>query len=153
MKRLTFFAVAFLVLIAAASGAFAAGGGSSTKKAPEMVEAEKAISANNYEAAIPLLEKVVAKEAKNADALNYLGYSYRKLGNFETSKSYYDKALAADPKHRGAHEYIGELYLKLGDLQSAEKHLERLDDLCFFGCDEYYDLKEAIEQYKAEGQG
>ena len=154
MKRLNLIAGALVVLVAAMPAAFAAGGGSSsTKKAPEMVEAEKAIYSNNYEAAIPLLEKVVAKDAQNADALNYLGYSHRKLGDFETSKSYYDKALAADPKHRGAHEYIGELYLQLGDLPNAEKHLERLDDLCFFGCDEYDDLKKAIEKYKADNQG
>lgn len=152
MKRLIPLATALFMILASALMAQAAGGGSSTSKPPELVEAEKAIKWENYEAAIPLLEKVVSADAKNADALNYLGYSHRKLGDFETSKSYYVKALDADPNHRGAHEYIGELYLQLDDLQSAEKHLDRLDSLCFFGCDEYYDLKEAVERYKTEHQ-
>ena len=152
MKRLIPLAAALFMILASTLMAQAAGGGSSTRKPPELVEAEKAIKSENYEAAIPLLEKVVSADAKNADALNYLGYSHRKLGDFETSKSYYVKALDADPNHRGAHEYIGELYLQLDDLQSAEKHLDRLDSLCFFGCDEYYDLKEAVERYKAENQ-
>ena len=34
------------------------------------------------------------------------------------------------------------------NLNKAEEHLEVLDDVCFFGCDEYDDLKDAIEKYK-----
>ena len=48
----------------------------------------------------------------------------------------YNKALAIDPKHRGANEYLGELYLQLGDLAKAEERLEKLDDICFYGCGE-----------------
>ena len=131
----------------------AGGGGGGANKSPEMIEAEKAIEAANYQSAIGYLEKVVTDSPNNADAFNYLGYSYRKLGDLETSKGYYEKALSLDPEHRGAHEYIGELYLQLGDVQKAEVHLESLDKLCFFGCDEYYELKKAIQQYKAEHQG
>jgi hypothetical protein len=58
--------------------------------------------------------------------------------------------LALKPKHRGANEYLGELYLEMGDLAKAEERLEVLDGACWFGCDEYSDLKEAIAKYKAQ---
>ena len=103
------------------------------------------------EEAIPLLENVLKKTPKDADTLNYLGYSHRKLGQFEVSENYYGQALEADPKHRGAHEYLGELYLQTDRPEEAKKMLGRLDDLCFWGCDEYDDLKAAIERFAANG--
>src|SRR3546814_14717232 len=80
-----------------------------------------------YAEAIPLLEQVVAKDAKNADALNYLGYSNRQLGNNDAALAHYQAALAVEPDHRGANEYLGELYLTLGDLPKAEERLDVLD--------------------------
>ena len=53
-----------------------------------------------------------------------------------------------DPSHKDAHEYIGELYLRMDDLANAEKHLKRLDQLCFFGCEQFDELKAAIAAYK-----
>ena len=38
----------------------------------------KAVRAGNYAAALPLLEKVVGKNAGNADAWNFIGYSQRR---------------------------------------------------------------------------
>ena len=38
---------------------------------------------------------------------------------------------------------------RIGDLAKAEERLEKLDDICFFGCGEYTDLKAAIEAYKS----
>ena len=52
------------------------------------------------------------------------------------------------PKHRGANEYLGELYLETDQLAKAEERLKVLDGACFLGCEEYDDLKEAIEKYK-----
>jgi hypothetical protein len=34
------------------------------------------------------------------------------------------------------------------DLPGAEALLARLNKACFFGCEEYSDLKEAIKKYK-----
>ena len=36
----------------------------------------------------------------------------------------------------------------LGDVGRARQHLARLDALCFFGCSEYRDLKQAIEAFE-----
>ena len=107
------------------------------------------IEARNYSAAMPLLQQVVAKDSRNADAYNLMGYATRKSGDPNGSLQYYTQALQIDPKHLGAHEYIGEAYLMLDQPQQAEQHLARLDQLCVFGCTEYRTLKAAIANYKA----
>jgi tetratricopeptide (TPR) repeat protein len=115
---------------------------------PAYTQAVRAIEAGQYKAAIPLLEGVVARDQRNADAYNWLAYAVRKDGDPARAIPIYQKALALDPKHRGAHEYIGEAYLMLGDVGSARQHLAHLDSLCFFGCSEYRDLKQAIEAFE-----
>jgi tetratricopeptide (TPR) repeat protein len=111
----------------------------------------KAIKANEYAKAIPLLEGVVSRDGQNADAYNWLAYATRKTGNAAGSLPIYQKALAIDPKHRGAHEYIGEAYLMLDNLPKAKEHLRALDSLCTFSCSEYRDLKRAVEAYEKSG--
>lgn len=130
------------------SGGGNGGGTTARPEDPLYAAAVKAVKANDYRAAIPLLEKVVAANAEHADAFNYLGYSHRNLGEFDKAMAHYRKALELNPNHRGAHEYIGELYLQRDDLKRAEEHLARLDKICFFGCEEYTDLKKAIAAYK-----
>ena len=101
-----------------------------------------------YRAAIVYLEKSIENYPKNADAFNMLGYSNRKLGNNEEAFKYYNRALKLDPRHRGTHEYIGRLYLNLSQPEKAKMHLDELDSICVFGCDEYATLKKAIEDYE-----
>ena len=113
----------------------------------------KAIKAQNFPTAIPLLEAVVVRDGSNADALNWLAYATRQSGDPAKSIPIYDKALAINPKHRGAHEYIGEAYLALNNLVKAKEHLTRLDALCFLPCSEYRDLKKAIQAYEAANGG
>ncbi len=115
---------------------------------PDYAAAVKEIDKKNYAAAIPLLQKVVASDPEDADAYNFLGYTHRQLGKMDEAVSFYQKALAIDPDHLGANEYLGELWLQVGDLGKAEKRLEVLDDACFFGCDQYYKLRDAIDEYK-----
>ena len=62
---------------------------------------------------------------------------------------HYGEALRIDPKHKGAHEYVGEAYLLVGNVAKAKEHLAALDKLCFFSCEEYRDLKKAIQEYEA----
>ena len=147
-----FAAVAALAILAAPA-AFAAGGQSPSPSAAkaadgELATAKKAVEDGDWARAIALLKRVVGRDAKNADAYNLLGYSYRKSGDFELALRHYKTALGLDPEHRGAHEYIGEAYLETGDLGMAEKHLDALDDICPLGCEEHTDLKEAVEAYR-----
>ena len=144
-----------LVALVVPPGAWAAGGGGGgdatspgKPQDPDYTAGVAAIKAKQFERAIPLFEKVTTREPKNADAYNWLAYAIRKNGDPAASISIYEKALALDPKHRGAHEYIGEAYLALNDLPKAKQHLQRLDKLCFLPCEEYTDLKRAVEAYE-----
>jgi tetratricopeptide (TPR) repeat protein len=139
-------------LLVAAGPAFAAGGGggsSAPPADPNYTKARALIDAGSYADAIPLLEKVVVAQPKSADAFNHLGYSHRKVGQIDAALKNYQRALELQPKHLGANEYLGELYLELGELSKAEERLDVLDDACFFGCEEYSELKELIKDYKS----
>src|SRR4029077_11033718 len=136
------------------ASAFAAGGGGADTTAakpadPNYMRAKAMIEARDYANAVPLLQQVVAKDPRNADAYNLMGFATRKSGNAIGSLQYYQQALAIDPRHLGANEYIGEAYLMLNRPADAQQHLARLDSLCVFGCTEYRQLKAAIASYSA----
>ena len=116
----------------------------------DFVQAARLVEAGDYAGAIPLLQKSVDADPNNADAYNLLGFSHRKLGDVEIALAHYRRALELEPGHRGANEYLGELYLELGRLDAARERLEVLDDACFFGCEEYSELKAKIEAYMAQ---
>ncbi|MCH7880315.1 MAG: tetratricopeptide repeat protein [Proteobacteria bacterium] len=132
------------------SAVMAAGSSSSSTqpRADNYENGVKAVNSANYKKAIKLFNKVVAAKPTNADAWNYLGFSNRKLKKFDLALSAYQKALAIDPNHRGANEYLGELYLQTDNLEKARERLKKLDDICYFGCDEFDDLKAAIIAYE-----
>ena len=106
------------------------------------------LKAETSRVAIKYLKQAAKSSTNNADIYNLMGYSHRKLELLEEAFFYDDKVLKLDTRHQGANEYIGELYLRTNNLKKAEEHLEVLDDVCLFGCDEYDDLKDAIEKYK-----
>lgn len=122
------------------------------KESASMTAGRKAMEAKDYKSAVGHFTKAVEEEPKNADAHNLLGYSYRKAGTFDKSLEFYQKALKLDANHRGAHEYLGELYLDMNQLDNAEKQLAALKKACpLFGkCEEYDDLKKAVDGYKAK---
>ena len=126
------------------------GGGNSTiqRVDQDIARANRAIKAKDWKRAVEILTAKVARDDRNAEAYNLLGYSERMQGDLDAAFANYDRALALDPEHRGAHEYIGEAYLLTGNLPKAEEHLAALDKLCFFSCEQYRDLKEAIAEYK-----
>jgi tetratricopeptide (TPR) repeat protein len=109
------------------------------------------IAEKRWQAAIDELKAM--NDTGSADWNNLMGYSLRKLGvpDYGAAEKYYAEALRIDPKHRGALEYSGELYLMTGDLPKAEERLAALDRACLFSCEEYRDLKRAVERYKAAG--
>ena len=125
---------------------------STSSSAADYAAAEKKVKAEKYADAIVLLDKVVKADPKNADALNYLGYSHRKLGNTDQALDYYQQALVISPKHRGANEYLGELYLELKQLDKAEERLAVLSTACN-ACEEYVELKEKVEAFKSGQSG
>ena len=94
-----------------------------------------------YEKAQKLLIKSNKKKPDNADTLNYLGFTTRKLGDFENGEKYYLQGLAINPKHIGINEYLGELYVATNRHNLA---VERLEVLSGCNCKEYEDLKAII---------
>ncbi len=109
---------------------------------------EKKIEAQAYEEAVADLKAYIDSDPANADAHNWIGYAYRKLGRLGEAQEAYDQALRLDPDHQGAHEYAGELRLMLNDLEGAEQHLAALDRICLLGCEEYDELKAEIAAWK-----
>jgi len=105
----------------------------------------------DWDGAAASLRQALARDPGNADYHNLYAYSVRKGRNPDMNLvfKHYSEALRIDPKHRGAHEYIGEAYLMAGDVAKAREHLDALDGLCFFGCEEYSDLKKAIAEHEA----
>ena len=145
---LAFVASPLATLVQADNGGENGGEEASPLSPPDYEAARKELEAKNYVAAIHLLVQVVALEPRNADAFKDLGYCHLQLNQKERALAYYKKALAIDPWHRGANEDLGELYLRLDDLDKAEERLVVLDGACLFGCEEYDNLKAAIEAYK-----
>ena len=96
-----------------------------------------------YLKALVKFEKAYAKDKKNADLLNYLGYALRKTGDFEKAEIHYLKGLELDARHLGINEYLGELYVQTGRIELAK---ERLSVLKGCNCEEYDEFKELIEK-------
>ena len=98
-----------------------------------------------YEKAQKLLIKSNNKKPLQADTLNYLGFTTRKLGDYENGEQYYLKGLAIEPNHKGINEYLGELYVSTNRLDLAKERLKILESC---NCDEFKDLKAIIEGTK-----
>ena len=148
--------LAILSLSLAAGPAFAAGDppppDDGKKKDAILERYTEASAKQDWKAAAAVLEEGLQKSPDNADYHNLLAYSIRKGPNPDMSQvfKHYNAALSIDPKHKNAHEYLGEAYLMVGNLPKAKEHLAQLDKLCFFGCSQYSDLKQAIASYEAK---
>ena len=157
MIKKTFFTIITLILLSTNSysaGSSNDGGGKSNyDKAVTLIKAAKKYEkkgkiekANKrYEKAQALLIKSNKKKPLQADTLNYLGFTTRKLGDFENGEKYYLLGLEIDPNHVGINEYLGELYVVTNRLDLAKQRLKVLESC---NCEEYNELKEIIEGTK-----
>ena len=156
MKKLIY---TLLIIIALTNNSFSAGtssdsdGSSNYTKAKNLIKAakkyekkgktEKAVK--KYTKAQKLLLKSNEKKPLQADTLNYLGFTTRKLGDYEKGEEFYLQGLQIEPNHKGINEYLGELYVVTGRMDMAK---ERLEVLKTCNCEEYDELKEIIEGTK-----
>ena len=111
------------------------------KKLEKKDKLEKALKL--YSKAYDKLVKAYNKDKKNADILNYLGFTLRKAGNFEEAEKFYLTGLKIKPNHNGINEYLGELYVITNRIELAK---ERLEVLKGCKCKEFEELKELIEK-------
>ena len=149
-----------LIFVLFASNAISAGSDSTPKKVKS--DYDKAVQsikfAKKYEKkgkldkakkrylkAQKLLLKSNEEKPNQADTLNYLGFTTRKLGDFENGEKYYLQGLAIKPDHIGINEYLGELYVATNRMDLAKERLKVLETC---NCEEYNELKEIIEGSK-----
>ena len=153
LRRCWALALAVLGLWMAAPG-HAAMGDPSPNDPPWLTAARADLKAQRFEQLAEALR--AANATSSADWHNLLGYALRKKTppDLAAAEVHYKRALEIEPKHRLALEYYGELFLMKGDLAGAEAMLARLDKACFFGCEEFRDLKAAIARFKTQaGKG
>ncbi|WP_435087723.1 tetratricopeptide repeat protein [Candidatus Pelagibacter bacterium nBUS_29] len=116
------------------------------KQAKKYEKKGKTDKANKrYEKAQKLLLKSNKKKPLQADTLNYLGFTTRKLGDYENGEKYYLLGLEIDPNHKGINEYLGELYVVTNRIDLAKERLNVLENC---NCEEYGELKEIIDGTK-----
>ncbi|MEZ7833713.1 MAG: hypothetical protein QMA92_06440 [Candidatus Pelagibacter bacterium] len=159
MKKLIY---TLLIIIALTSNSFSAGTSSDNDSSPKVSDYTKAKNlvkaAKKYEKkgkiekaqkryakAQKLLLKSNKKKPLQADTLNYLGFTTRKLGDYEGGEKFYLQGLQIEPNHNGINEYLGELYVATNRMDMAK---ERLEVLKTCNCEEYDELKEIIEGTK-----
>jgi Flp pilus assembly protein TadD len=134
-------------------GTLAAGGGGGSARtegsAAEVAQAVELIDAGRFKEAVDMLQPYVQRARNDADGHNWLAYAYRKSGRLPQAFEHYKRALSLVPTHLGAHEYIGEAYLDAGQPEKAEQHLRELARICASACEQYNDLKEALDDYRA----
>jgi Flp pilus assembly protein TadD len=135
-----------LFVILLSSSAWSADTAPKVAPDPELTQARELIAKKDWGNALQVLEGYTRAKPASADGFNLLGYSLRNLKRFEESLVAYEQALKLDPAHRGAHEYIGVAYIQMGQLGKAKEHMDALDKLCTFSCEEYRDLKKAYEE-------
>jgi len=159
MKKLIY---TLLIIIALTNNSFSAGTSSDNDSSPKVSDYTKAKNlvkaAKKYEKkgkiekaqkryakAQKLLLKSNKKKPLQADTLNYLGFTTRKLGDYEKGEEFYLQGLQIEPNHNGINEYLGELYIATNRTDLAK---ERLNVLKSCNCKEYNQLKEIIEGTK-----
>ena len=97
-----------------------------------------------YDDAIKFLILANEENPNQPDILNYLGYSYRKVGDFLMAEIYYEQGLAVDSEHIGINEYLGELYVETNRIDKAKERLEVLKNC---KCEEFKELQNLISKY------
>ena len=159
MKKLIY---TLLIIIALTNNSFSAGTSSDNDSSPKVsdyTKAKKLVKAakkyekkgkiekaqKRYAKAQKLLLKSNKKKPLQADTLNYLGFTTRKLGDYEKGEEFYLQGLQIEPNHNGINEYLGELYMVTNRMDLAK---ERLEVLKSCDCKEYKQLKEIIEGTK-----
>ena len=154
--------IIILLFLLSTTNSFSAGSSSSDDSSKVKSNYEKAVSAiksakkfekkgkvekakKRYEKAQKLLLKSNSEKPNQADTLNYLGFTTRKLGDYENGEKYYLMGLKINPNHTGINEYLGELYIATNRMDLARERLKVLENC---NCEEYAELKDIIEGVK-----
>jgi len=111
-----------------------------------LFEAGKALAdKKQYRAALKKFKQALRKDKNNADVLNMIAYSSRKLGLLDAAFDYYDQALRVKPHFPEAREYLGEAHI-----QATLKEIKTLESYGAEGNHSREELIEALKQAAAK---
>jgi len=148
------FALLLLALLMVTTAAWPAGGYADSAGAgdenPDFRAGVAAWKQKDWPTVITRMQVAVDHDPNNADAWNYMGHAARQHGDLAAAFHYHERALQIDPVHRSAHAYSGEAHLVAGNLAKAEEHLQALDRICTFPCQEFRDLQVKIQRYRQD---
>jgi tetratricopeptide (TPR) repeat protein len=164
VRRLSVFAVAILFgLAVTAPRAIAAGDSTpstppsdskNTKKKKKNTSQQEFLDGYRAARALALDGQYAAANAafqalgqdESPEVANYVGYTYRKMGQYDLSKVWYERALALAPNHVRTWQYYGQWQVESGNILKAKDFLEKIRSICGNAdCQEYKDLQATID--------
>ncbi|OQA02314.1 MAG: photosystem I assembly protein Ycf3 [Bacteroidetes bacterium ADurb.Bin408] len=84
---------------------------------------------NDYNSAVPYLQKAISLRPDYTEAYFNLGYCYQMLNQLQNAESYYLQALSVDPAFLQAYSQLGEVYLLQNDLNKAVAMNEKIKSI------------------------
>jgi tetratricopeptide (TPR) repeat protein len=80
--------------------------------------------AGDYQASLPVFERLLARDAASGPSNFFLGEAYLRLEQPDQALPYLEKAVKLEPKLLPAHASLGLAYMRLGKAAQAIPHLE-----------------------------
>lgn len=93
-------------------------------ESPSLEEGISLYRQENYDEALPLLQKARRENPSSSLAAYYLGITYKKLQNYKEAKAYLIDAVSLTPKIKEALLELIETLYQLGETKEAEKYIE-----------------------------
>lgn len=88
-----------------------------------------ALKQNDYAAALPYFQKVLARDARHAGALADAGQTLYREKRYDDALVYLRRAVAAAPEYQPGHYYLGLTLTRLGQKEEAERELQTAQKL------------------------
>lgn len=119
-----------------------------------ITKAEELLKQKKFSESLDILDKIVARNIRNADAHVDSAIAWYYLGNMDKADASLKNALAIDRGHMGAYVMAGLVSLKKEDRNQAEYYLNALRVACQGDtCLEYITLAHALREYKEKDGG
>lgn len=116
-----------------------------------LAEAEKLMQDKKYVDALTILDQVIARNMRNADAHVDSAIVWVNLGNLDKAKSSLSSAMMIDKSHLGAYVVSGIIALLEQEPEEAANYLSILRIMCKSEtCPEYLALQRMIRETKIE---
>ena len=113
------------------------------KQALKYEKKDKVKKANKkLEKALKYFVSAYNEYPNNVEIINFLGFTYNKIGDFIMTEIYYKEGLSIDPNHILINKRLGELYVNSQRIELAK---ERLKVLSLCNCEEYINFKKIID--------